>query len=241
LNIPLLAGSTLPLCWRRPFLEHELHSPIEEALSIGYGGVESYGFHALETLQCMVERRQGGETGVAAVQCLEGEAVWEAGRESRWSRELAEAACAAIEETPDSEMDASGVSPAAFLIEYRDGLRAAVLMLNGYVHDFAYAARVGDEVQATEFYLQRDFPHGHFNFLCLNFEDMVLSGTPPYPAERTLLTTGIMDAVMISRHNGHTRVETPHLGISYRSYEQPPHRATVPRPSGANLAIWPPR
>src|SRR5438093_313714 len=157
LKVPLLAGSTLPLCWRRPFLEYELDTPIQEAVAIGYGGVESYGFHALETLQCMVERRWGGEVGVEAVQCLEGEAVWEAGRQGRWSRELAEAACASIEERPEgraptaSEWETHCSRPAAFLIDYRDGLRAAVLMLNGCVHDFAYAGRTDGEIRATEF------------------------------------------------------------------------------------------
>jgi hypothetical protein len=240
LGVPLLAGSTLPLAWRSPFLEYELDMPLQEALSVGYGGLESYGFHALETLQCMVERRAGGETGVAAVQCLEGSSVWEAGRAGLWSRELVEAACAAMERKADGSMEARCSEPAAFLIEYRDGLRAAVLMLNGHVSEFAYAGRVGGEVRASEFYLQRDFPHGHFNFLALNFEEMVLSATPPYPAERTLLTTGILDAVMTSRHQGHTRIETPHLDIVYRSYQTLPWRATRSRPAGANLAIWPP-
>jgi hypothetical protein len=240
LEVPLLAGSSLPLCWRRPYLEYERETSVEAAVAIGYGGLESYGFHALETLQCMVERRREGETGVAAVQCLEGEAVWEAGRQGRWSRELAEAACAAIEKKPEGAMEAHCTEPAAFLIEYRDGLGAAVLMLNGYASDFAYAGRAGGQVQATEFYLQREFPHGHFNYLALNFEEMVLSGLPPYPAERTLLTTGILDAVMTSRHAGHTRVETPHLAIGYRSYQALPWRPSAPRPTGANLAIWPP-
>jgi hypothetical protein len=240
LQVPLLAGSSLPLCWRRPFLEYERETPLEAAVAIGYGGRESYGFHALETLQCMLERRREGEKGVAAVQCLEGAAVWEAGRQGRWSRELAEAACAAIEKKPEGPMEAHCAKPAAFLIEYRDGLSAAVLMLDGYVGDFAYAGRAGGQVQATEFYLQREFPYGHFNYLALSFEEMVLSGSPPYPAERTLLTTGILDAVMTSRHLGHVRVETPHLEISYRSYEASPWRPTGPRPAGANLAIWPP-
>jgi len=69
---------------------------------------------------------------------------------------------------------------------------------------------------------------------------MVLTGVPPYPAERTLLTTGILDAAMTSRHRGHIRVETPHLDVAYRSYQRSPTRATRSRPAGANLAIWPP-
>jgi hypothetical protein len=131
--------------------------------------------------------------------------------------------------------------PAVFLIEYRDGLRAAVLMLNGYAQEFAYAGRADGRVQATQFYLQDDHPYGHFNWLCLNFEEFVLTGIPPYPEERTLLTTGILDAVLSSRHHGHARIETPHLEIRYHSYQTIPWRATTPRPTGANLAPWPPK
>ena len=40
-------------------------------------------------MQCMLERRKGGETGVRAVQMIEGDAVWKARRrQARWSREL---------------------------------------------------------------------------------------------------------------------------------------------------------
>jgi len=113
-------------------------------------------------------------------------------------------------------------------------------MLDGCVGDFAYAGQVNGTGSAAEFYLQRDFPHGHFNYLALNIEEMILSDVPPYPVERTLLTTGILDAVMTSRHEGHTRIETPHLAIRYQSYSKPPWRPIGPRPAGANCAIWPP-
>ena len=93
LGIPFMSGSSLPLGWRNPWLEYELETQVEEALAIGFSGLDIYGFHTLETLQCMVERRTGGETGVTAVSCLEGDAVWQAARDGLWPRELAEAAC----------------------------------------------------------------------------------------------------------------------------------------------------
>ncbi len=236
LDVPFMAGSSLPTCWRQPFLEHALDTPLESAIGIGYGGVESYGFHALETLQCMTERRQGGESGVVAIQCLEGEAVWETADSGQWPMELAEAACSQIENRPEKTMREGCPNPTLFLIEHRDGFCSAMLMLNGYVSDFAYAGKCGDNIYATEFYLQNGPPHSHFSYLSLNIEEMFLTGIPQYPVERTLLTTGILDAIMHSRAQGHIRLETPHLAeLSYRSFQNALIRPTAPRPEGATL------
>jgi len=239
LGAPFMAGSSLPLGWRNPWLEHGLETPIEEALAVGFSGLDVYGFHTLETLQCMVERRAGGETGVAAVTCLEGQAVWEAAKTGLWSRDLAEAACACIEDKPAGTMEEHCPNPALFLIDYRDGLRGAILMLNGYVTDMAYAARIGGEIQATEFYLQRGLSHAHFSYLSLNIEEMFVTGQPTYPLERTLLTTGTLEAALDSRYRGHIRLETPHLAIAYRSYDHIPWRPTGRRPTGATLEPLP--
>ncbi len=85
LKFPMMAGSSLPVVWRTPELELKLDSPIEEALVAGYGPIEVYGFHALETLHVMMERRKGGESGVKAVTCLSGKDVWKAGDDKRWN------------------------------------------------------------------------------------------------------------------------------------------------------------
>ena len=67
---------------------------------------------------------------------------------------------------------------------------------------------------------------------------MFLTGKPTYPVERTLLTTGILEAVIDSRYQGHVRIETPHLDIRYRSYESIPWRPTGSRPVGAAATRW---
>ena len=84
----MLAGSSIPVTWRLPAIDLPLGCEIEDALMVGVGGSDPMDFHALEGLQCMVERRRGGETGVKAVQMLEGDAVWKAGEEGRYSKEL---------------------------------------------------------------------------------------------------------------------------------------------------------
>jgi hypothetical protein len=101
-----MAGSSIPNCLRDPWLEHAhpIGTPIEDALMLSYGGLESYGYHGLEALQAMVERRSGGETGITSVQCLEGEAIWQALREGRWSSALAEAALNVVELSSPTSM-----------------------------------------------------------------------------------------------------------------------------------------
>ena len=235
LNIPLMAGSCLPLSWRRPWLEYELGTPLEEALAAGYGGIEAYGYHTIETLLCMVERREGGETGVVAVQCLEGDAVWRARDEGLFAADLAAAACDAVEDKAEGAMENSAPKPAVFLIEHRDGLRTACLMLNGYLRHWSYAGRLAGRVAATEFFLQPDGPGASFGYLSRNIQRFFATGQAPYPPQRTLLATGIIDAAMNSRYEGYRRVETPYLDIEYSSYEELPSRPRGPRPTGASL------
>ena len=240
LDIPFMAGSSNPLFWRDPWLEHEEGTRIDEALVISYGHVEAYGYHGFEALQAMVERRQGGETGIAAVQCLKGESVWQAGKEGRWSRELAEAGVEVVhkEGEVDGSLEELWDKPVVFLVEYVDGLRAAVLHLDsytGYIRGRSYAARVEGRVQATGFHAHREDPLPHFSYLGLNIQEMFLTGRPQYPVERTLLATGAMAALMDSAHRGQVRVQTPHLELVYRPFETPPIRPSGPRPQGASI------
>ena len=241
LGAPFMAGSSLPLGWRSPWLEHPKETPIQAALAVGYSGLDIYGFHTLEVLQCMTERRRGGETGVASVLCLEGDAVWEAAQAGRWDRRLAEAACAPIDadRKPAGAMEENCPNPALFLVDYRDGTQGAVLMLEGYVETLAYAANVDGVITGTEFYLQDGDPHSHFSYLSLNIQEMFLSGVPTYPVERTLLTSGILEAALDSRYRGHVPVATPHLDISYKSYDSIPWRPLGLRPTGACLNPFP--
>jgi len=241
LGMPLMAGSSLPVCWRRPWLETPPDARLETALAIGYGDLEAYGFHALEVLQCMVERRAGGEKGVARVRCLEGAQVWEWLVGDGAMSALAEAAAGALSEPRGPWSAAPRLAPgaAAFVLEYRDGMRGAVLMLEGYCRSFAYAAVAHNTVNACEFVLQGGGPHAHFSYLCRNIEEMFLERRPAYPVERTLLTTGVLAAAMDSRYAGHTWIETPDLAVHYTPGEAP-HRPAGPQPSGATLAPWPP-
>ena len=92
LGFPMMAGSSVPVAWRRPPLAFRTGIPLDGALAVGFGGLEAYGFHTLELLQAFVERRRGTVTGVAAVACLEGKAAWEAAEQGLWRADLLPAA-----------------------------------------------------------------------------------------------------------------------------------------------------
>ncbi|MCY2966676.1 MAG: hypothetical protein NT069_24115 [Planctomycetota bacterium] len=110
LKFPFLAGSSLPVTWRLPAVEIPYGAELEDALMVGVGGTDAMDYHALEAMQCMIERRKGGETGVKSVQMLEGEAVWKAGDEGRWSKRLLEAALSRSDSLQgDSELDGTTV------------------------------------------------------------------------------------------------------------------------------------
>lgn len=249
LGMPFMAGSSLPVAYRDPDLELPLGCEIEEAVVLHPGPTESYGFHGLETLQCMVERRRGGETGVAAVELLHGEAFWRAWHDGRLPQELIERALATERDLPGESAPqffaqrAAGRSatpgpqpPVAFLVQYRDGLRAAVINLNGYVKDWPFACRLrSGAVESTCVKLEGKPPRWHFNFLAHHVERFFLTGKAPYPVERTLLTTGTLAALMDSGSEGR-RLDTPHLGVAYEAPPEP-----VRRSRGTSIpqeAVW---
>ena len=221
LKIPFMAGSSLPTCWRYPSLTLETGVEIEEAMAVGYGGLESYGFHTLETLQCMIERRKGGEAGVAAVQAVSGDALVKARDAGRWSQELLEAALGSL---PEKLRSKNPIGPAVkqkatgYLIEHRDGLKSSVIMANGFNNQFCFAAKLKGrkEPVAVWFKLEEDKPFGHFEHLLRAVEEMFQTGRPSYPVERTLVTTGVLDRVMHSVAEKGRRFVTPELAISYQ-------------------------
>jgi hypothetical protein len=235
LGFALMAGSSLPVTRRMPALEMPYNADLTESVCVAYGGVDSYDFHAFETAQCMSERRRGEEAGVQTIQALRDEAVWKrlAAPKSAVTRSLVVAALNRSHNLPVTDRyvtDAVTFDWArkafpqitGFFMEHVDGFRTCAFLAK--IRDFNYAGKLKGEKRplACQFYLPMP-DHGSttadfFNPLCRHIEEMILTGKPPYPIERTLLTSGMVIAGVDSLANGQRKIATPHLArVAYRA------------------------
>jgi len=164
---------------------------------------------------------------------IEGDAVWKAGEHVRWSNQLLTAALSRSD-TPQGSTIKDGrtqnlvgngelpklvAKPAAYFIEHNDGLRTTLLMLNGALKDFNFAAKVRNMpgIQSTQFFLSPTPNVTYSACLVSKIEEMFATGKAPYPVERTLIVSGILESCLTSRLEGQRRLETPHLQVRYRA------------------------
>jgi hypothetical protein len=254
-GIPLMAGSSIPVNYRYPPTQIPLGATVEEVVITASGSGETNPYHMLEVVESMIERRQGHETGVASVQFLSGKDFWRAWDSGdRWSRALQEAALAVSPHAdepaqafydrrrkPPAQADSGDRLPKlaaaeeAIVVEYRDGVRVSLVLLNGYMlrrniaiktkeFDAPFVTSSPTGGKSTDIAMVGPLPPaaGHpkadgwnFDHLAFFVEEFFATGQLPYPVERTLLVGGILDAAMTSRYRGGELVETPHLAISY--------------------------
>ncbi len=229
LKIPMMAGSSLPTLWRYPPADVKLGEPLKEIVAVSYHRLDAYGFHALEMVQCLAERRRGGETGIKQVRCLSGDAVWEAGKSSLYDQKLLDEDLSRLKERPlkpGYSLPELVKEPALFVLDYEDGLRASILTANGAVGEWTVAWRYGDgRTESTCFWTQEARPFMHFTYLLKGAEQMIHSGRPTWPPERTLLTSGALDALLVSKKDGGKIIPTPQLKVTYEpthNWQQPP-------------------
>jgi hypothetical protein len=229
LKIPLMAGSSVPITWRRPPADVKRGGRLREIVGITYHLTEHYGFHALEMVQALAEQREGGEAGIKAVQTFTGEAVWRAFDEKSFDTGLLDAARQRLSVPRGGGRSLRQLvkDPKLLRIEYADGLRAHVLELNGAVGEWSAAWRYDDgRVDSSLFWTQEGRPGMHFTWLLHGIEQMMSTGKPSWNVERTLLTSGALHGLLISEKEDERRIETPYLMLPY----QPTWRWTEPPP-----------
>jgi hypothetical protein len=229
LKFPLMAGSSLPAAWRYPPADVRRDLKLKQIVAVSYHTLDAYGFHAVEMVQALAEQRSGGETGVKTVECLVDQAVWDAGERGIYDKKLLDTALSRVKlPSPQAAQKLADIvaHPVLFVIDYADGLRANILTLNGAVGEWSAAFRYADDsVDSTLFFVQEARPFMHFTNLVRGIDEMMQTGKAAWPVERTLLTSGTLDALLLSKKDKSRRLDTPWLTFSYESHwkwKQPP-------------------
>ena len=227
LDFAFMAGSSLPVNYRYPEIEFPHGARARHGVVVAPGPIDSYGFHMLEAVQCLIERRAGGETGVEALQCLEGDDIWSFLDSTPWAQKLFDAALSRSQRPqPDPR---TGDGAALFRVWYRDGVETAIFRLPKGAGDFCVAVDVEGLDEPLSTMMWRGRPDNRsFDCLILQVERMYESGRASYPVERTLLVSGILDLVLESRIQGHRRLATPQLDVSYQVTDESFHRTGDP-------------
>lgn len=231
LNFPFYAGSSLPVTWRLPSIDLPFDVPLRESVCVAYGGVDSYDFHALETAQCMSERRRGGEVGISSVHAVTGEKVWELLGQREETQRLFLSALARSHTLPVEggyptdrlSMEwAQRVLPntTAYFIEHRDQFRTTIFLTG--IQDFNYAGLRADNDAIVGCQMMLPMPGSSattadfFNPLTRHVEEMIVARRTAYPIERTLLTSGMVIGGVESLHQGQTIYATPDMAVKYQ-------------------------
>jgi hypothetical protein len=235
-GLVLLSGGSLPVTWRLPAVDLEWEAELIDALIVAVGDPEEAEYLGAEGILPIVERRRGGESGVASVTAFRGEGVWAAAGRGAWPEDLLAAAISRSDRPQGDPVkdgrtqDLVGLrllpllarDPVAYAIEHRDGLRTRVLVLNGVIGDVDFAARErGGRTTSAQLYRPPAPGSHHLSRLAELVERFFDTGARPWPLERGILLSGLLDALRRSGLEPGRKLTTPDLEIAYRGARDP--------------------
>ncbi|MHB8521121.1 MAG: hypothetical protein ACYDH9_10225 [Limisphaerales bacterium] len=225
-SIPLVAGTATAVTYRLPAVDLKRGTRVTEALIVVQGRSPEAEFDALEGLLPLLERRRGGRAGVEHVRFLEGESVWRARDQGQWSQRLL-AAALSRSDSPQGDpvkdgrtQDLVGLGlvprlardPRGWLVRHRDGLRSAILVLDGVVADYNFAVATAEGTMiSAQLYRPWEPAQAHFNLLAAAVENFFRSGKAPWPVQRSQLIAGLIEVFNKSEARTGAPWPTPHL------------------------------
>ncbi|MBP1990098.1 hypothetical protein [Paenibacillus eucommiae] len=215
-NIPFMSSSVIPYCKQTFDVQPQpAGAPITKMFGFSYDGPgeapERYMYHSLEMLQSVAEYRAGGESGIARVRAIEGKEAVKQALETKWHPLYMK--LGSFLNFPDMDQLADKqIHPYLLEIDYSDGLEAGIFFADQIVWDFGVVVQLDEhsEPRCRGFWPQPGKPYSHFGTLVLEIEKFIHTGRPPFPVERSYLTTGTL-ASFIEALYEKREVETPHL------------------------------
>lgn len=227
-QITLASGTVLPVTWWLPQIDLPPQARVDEALIVVQGTSPLAELHALDGLLPVLERRAGGERGVRQVKFHSGRDLWRAGDRREWSWPLLSAALSrsdspqgdAILDGRTQDLVGLGLvpklarTPRGWLIEHTDGVRSSLLVLDGVLADYNLAVRLADGSNLSAQLFRAPAPaQEHFSRLAATLGDFFRTGTPPWPASRSLLTAGLLGACRQAAAQPGVWLRTPELSL----------------------------
>jgi hypothetical protein len=215
-KLPFMGGSSIPHTPYVPEINVKIFEDAKEFLVVSFSAAtEAYGYHALEVLQSIAEKRSGGESGVRAVYALEGDQVWEAMDRNQWPEDLMLSALTLFKRDEDSHPRQSEDIPVLFAVDYKDGTKGFVIQQDRLTDQWAFAFRNSQgEIISAICDSQKGRPFGHFETLTRLIEQFIIIGKEPFPMERVFVSSGLTNYAMESLYHG-KKLETPELLINY--------------------------
>lgn len=229
-GIFLVSGTVVPSAVRLPPLHLPEGIPIQEALLVVQGKFPTAELDGLDGLFPLIERRRGGESGIKKIRFIEGGQLWKSGGAREWPVDLL-AAAVSRSDTPQGDPVRDGrtqdlvglglapklaLDPRGWLLEHRDGLRSAILILDGLVADYNFALRTGErQVVSAQLYRPPAPGQHHFSRLAAVLEEFFRSRQTPWDVRRNLLTAGLLDRFGQASSRSGRWVPAGELGFAY--------------------------
>lgn len=223
MGFPLYGGSSLTHCPSEPASPIAAGEAIgDEAMALFHGDPDAYGYHSIEFLQSFLEKRAGGELGIAKARAWEGRAVKEAVAANEISPDLFRSLLLR-HGYPDFDglLDyvlTRAENPVAFQFEHVGGLKVTHLLLPKFVSEWVVGWRSADGGIQTARLLAGAGATAFFsNFAQLNarVDEFFRTGVPPTPPLRTHLTLGALQAALQALRLKGGWLSTPQLNVQY--------------------------
>lgn len=221
LGFCLYGGSSLPHCPTLPELLLD-EQEISAVVALFHGGAEAYGYHSMEFIQALIEKRRDGERGVRRVRSLKERAAKDIILSGEISHDLLLPALI-NQGYPDDGAIIPFImhrveGPMVFQIEHLDGVIVSHILLPKFVSNWAVSIGLRSQEVCT---CQVDPGRGsadffqNFAFLNAKLDRFFETGMPPNSPLRTHLVTGVLEASLHALKAKGEWQETSHLAVSY--------------------------
>jgi hypothetical protein len=215
-ELPFMAGSSIPHMPHVPPIDAEQFVHAKEWFVASFSDlIEAYGYHAIEVLQSLAERRAGGETGIKSISTLKGADVWEAMERGQWPEDLM-LSCLKLDQSVEFKHPSESDDPTfLIMIEYMDGTKGYVLQQTHLTENcWSFAIRNEQGIDAAKCESGNERPFKHFEILTQLIEQFIMNGKELFPVERVFMSSGMINYAIDSLYQ-HKKLETPELLINY--------------------------